>query len=293
MRAVAYHGKRDVRVDTVPDPTIQEPTDAIVRVTSSGICGSDLHLYEVLGAFMDEGDILGHEPMGIVEEVGSDVKHDQAGRSGGDSVQHLLRALLYVRSAALLPVRDHAGHEIRERGLRCSATPSSTARFRAGRPSICAFPRPSSVRSRFPKGPPDDRSCTSRMSCRPPGRRWSTPAIPKDGTVAVLGLGPIGQMSCRIAQHHGAPRCSGSISSLSGLSWPGATGSMTIDLASMTTLRGRCALLTDGRGPDAVIDAVGMEAHGAPLGELAHKLAGMLPGCSGGDDDPEGRRSTG
>ena len=75
MKAVAWHGKRDVRVDTVPDPAIEEPTDAIVRITSSGICGSDLHLYEVLGMFMTEGDILGHEPMGIVEEVGSAVSH--------------------------------------------------------------------------------------------------------------------------------------------------------------------------------------------------------------------------
>jgi threonine dehydrogenase-like Zn-dependent dehydrogenase len=62
-----------VRVDSVPDPVIEEPTDAIIRVTSSGICGSDLHLYEVLGAFIDDGDILGHEPMGIVEAVGSEV----------------------------------------------------------------------------------------------------------------------------------------------------------------------------------------------------------------------------
>src|SRR3954464_9124190 len=73
MKAVAWHGKRDVRVDTVPDPSIQEPTDAIVRITSTAICGSDLHLYEVLGAFIDEGDILGHEPMGIVEAVGPEV----------------------------------------------------------------------------------------------------------------------------------------------------------------------------------------------------------------------------
>ncbi len=62
MKAVTWHGKRDVRVETVPDPAIQAPTDAIIRVTSSGICGSDLHLYEVLGPFMGEGDILGHEP---------------------------------------------------------------------------------------------------------------------------------------------------------------------------------------------------------------------------------------
>ncbi len=75
MRAVTWHGKRDVQVDTVPDPTIERDTDAIIRVTSSGICGSDLHLYEVLGAFLEEGDILGHEPMGIVEEVGAEVTH--------------------------------------------------------------------------------------------------------------------------------------------------------------------------------------------------------------------------
>jgi threonine dehydrogenase-like Zn-dependent dehydrogenase len=75
VKAVTYHGKRVVRVDTVPDPTIEQPTDAIIRVTSSGICGSNLHLYEVMGPFMGEGDILGHEPMGIVEAVGSEVTH--------------------------------------------------------------------------------------------------------------------------------------------------------------------------------------------------------------------------
>ena len=73
MKAVTWHGKRDVRVDTVPDPKVEEPTDAIIEVTSTNICGSDLHLYEMLGAFMNAGDILGHEPMGIVREVGPGV----------------------------------------------------------------------------------------------------------------------------------------------------------------------------------------------------------------------------
>ena len=79
MKALTFHGKRDVRVDEVPDPKIEEPTDAIVRITSTAICGSDLHLYEVLGMFIEEGDVLGHEPMGIVEEVGSEVSHIKAG----------------------------------------------------------------------------------------------------------------------------------------------------------------------------------------------------------------------
>ena len=79
MKAVVWHGPRDVRVDEVEDPKIQEPTDAVIKITSTAICGSDLHLYEVLGPFMSEGDILGHEPMGIVEEVGSGVEHIKAG----------------------------------------------------------------------------------------------------------------------------------------------------------------------------------------------------------------------
>ena len=75
MRALTWHGAHDVRVDEVPDPTIEYPTDAIIRVTSSGICGSDLHLYEVLGAYIEPGDVLGHEPMGVVEAVGADVSN--------------------------------------------------------------------------------------------------------------------------------------------------------------------------------------------------------------------------
>ena len=75
MKALTWHGRRDVRVDDVPDPVIKEPNDAIIRVTSSGLCGSDLHLYEVLGPFIGEGDILGHEPMGVVEAVGAEITH--------------------------------------------------------------------------------------------------------------------------------------------------------------------------------------------------------------------------
>ena len=79
MKALTWYGRRDVRVDDVPDPTIQQPTDAIIRVTSSGLCGSDLHLYEVLGPFLEAGDVLGHEPMGVVEEVGAEAGDLQVG----------------------------------------------------------------------------------------------------------------------------------------------------------------------------------------------------------------------
>ena len=79
MKALTWQGKRDVRVETVPDPVLEHATDAIIQVTSTGICGSDLHLYEVLGPFLEPGDILGHEPMGIVQEVGAEVTHIKAG----------------------------------------------------------------------------------------------------------------------------------------------------------------------------------------------------------------------
>ena len=86
MRAVTWQGRRKVSVDNVPDPVIKEPTDAIIRVTSTNICGSDLHLYEVLTAFMNPGDIIGHEAMGVVEEVGA-----ETGDLMGQDELHLVR----------------------------------------------------------------------------------------------------------------------------------------------------------------------------------------------------------
>jgi len=79
MRALCWHGKHDVRVDNVPDPVIQEPTDAIIKITSTAICGSDLHLFDGYMMGMEAGDILGHEPMGIVIETGSAVTNLKKG----------------------------------------------------------------------------------------------------------------------------------------------------------------------------------------------------------------------
>src|SRR4051812_19540825 len=79
MKAVTWQAKRKVSVEEVPDPIIQEPTDAIIKITSTAICGSDLHLYEVMTPFMEAGDIMGHEPMGIVQEVGSKVTNVKPG----------------------------------------------------------------------------------------------------------------------------------------------------------------------------------------------------------------------
>ena len=114
MKALTWHGTSDVRVDDVPDPTIQDPTDAIIRVTSSGLCGSDLHLYTVMGPFLGEGDILGHEPMGVVEAVGPGRARAEGRRPGRRPVQHLLRRLLHVQPGPAVPVRDDPGPRVRD-----------------------------------------------------------------------------------------------------------------------------------------------------------------------------------
>ena len=178
MKAAVWHGKRDVRVDTVPDPTIQEPTDAIVRVTSSGLCGSDLHLYEVLGPFMTTGDILGHEPMGIVEAVGSAVTNIAPGDRVVVPFNISCGHCYMCAPGPAVAVRDDAGARVRHRrgAVRLHQALRPGAR-RAGR-AACASRRRSTARSRCPTARPTIASCTCPTCCRPRGRPCSTPTIP-------------------------------------------------------------------------------------------------------------------
>ena len=157
MRAVTWQGRRKVSVDTVPDPAIKEPTDAIIRVTSTNICGSDLHLYEVLGAFMSPGDILGHEAMGVVEEVGREVRRPDGRRPSRDPVQHLAAGTASCAATGCRASARPPRTAIRARAPRCSATRSSTARWPAGRPNICGFRRRSTPTSRCRTEGPDER----------------------------------------------------------------------------------------------------------------------------------------
>ena len=109
MKALTWHGRRDVRVEDVPDPRIQEANDAIVKVTSTAICGSDLHLYEVLGPYLTPGDILGHEPMGIVEEVGSEAGDLKVGDRVVVPFNISCGHCLMCDRRTAVAVRDHSG----------------------------------------------------------------------------------------------------------------------------------------------------------------------------------------
>jgi threonine dehydrogenase-like Zn-dependent dehydrogenase len=104
MKANCWYGRNDVRVEDVPDPKILNPRDAIVKITSTAICGSDLHLYDGYVPTMEGGDILGHEFMGEVVELGKQVQ-PAGGRPGRRPIPDLVRQLLFLRRSALLPVR--------------------------------------------------------------------------------------------------------------------------------------------------------------------------------------------
>ncbi|MET0683793.1 MAG: alcohol dehydrogenase catalytic domain-containing protein [Solirubrobacteraceae bacterium] len=276
MRALTFHGRRDVRVDTVPDPRIEEPTDAIVRVTSTGLCGSDLHLYEVLAPYIGEGDILGHEPMGVVEEVGAEVP----GLAPGDRV--------------VVPFNISCGHcWMCDRGLQsqCETTQvreqdKGAALFGytklygqvpGGQAELLRVPQAQYGPIKVPDGPPDDRVLFLSDVLPTAGQAVQYAGVPAGGSLAVIGLGPIGEMCTRVAQHLGVETVIGLDLVPERLARSAAHGVHTIDVTGGDDVLEAVRALTGGRGPDGVIDAVGMEAHGAPLGRLAQTLAGFLP----------------
>jgi threonine dehydrogenase-like Zn-dependent dehydrogenase len=276
MKAVTWHGKRDVRVDNVPDPELTKPTDAIVRITSTGICGSDLHLYEVLGAFIDEGDILGHEPMGIVEEVGSQV----TGLKPGDRV--------------VVPFNISCGHCFMcERGLQSQCeTTQVTERGKGaallgytklygqvpgGQAEYLRVPQAQYGPIKVPEGPPDERFVYLSDVVPTAWQAVDYANIPEGGSVVVFGLGPIGLMACRIARHRGAGKVIGIDLVPERLAKAAQSGAITYDTREHKYIGELIRQVTDGRGADSVIDAVGMEAHGAPVGRLAQNLVGVLP----------------
>jgi threonine dehydrogenase-like Zn-dependent dehydrogenase len=288
MKAVTFHGKRDVRVDEVPDPRIEQPTDAIVRITSSGICGSDLHLYEVMGPFMGEGDILGHEPMGIVEEVGPEVTHIKP----GDRVVipfNISCGRCYMCDQKLFSQCETTQVRDQGKGAALLGYTKLYGEVPGGQAEFLRVPQAHFGPIKVPEGPPDDRfvylsdvlptAWQAVEYAAIPGvdGRAALGQVPHPGTVAVFGLGPIGQMCTRIALHRGAGTVFGIDLVDERLAMARAHGVQVIDAREHENIAETLRSLTDGRGPDSVIDAVGMEAHGAPLGKLAHQLAGFLP----------------
>ena len=276
MKAVTWHGTRDVRVDDVPDPTIEAPTDAIVRITSTALCGSDLHLYELFGPFLDKGDILGHEPMGIVEEVGAEVTHI----APGDRVVipfNISCGSCFMCSSGLQSQCETT--QVHEHGTGASLFGYTKlyGQVPGGQAEYLRVPQAHYGPIKVPQGPPDEQFLFLSDVLPTAWQAVEYAAVPPGGTVAVLGLGPIGQMCGRIALHRGASRVFGIDFVPERLDMARRHGIEVLDVEQCDDLGAELRDRTDGRGPDAAIDAVGMEAHGSPTAETMQKLVGLLP----------------
>ena len=276
MRALTWHGAHDVRVDDVPDPTIEHPTDAIIRVTSSGICGSDLHLYEVLGAYIEPGDVLGHEPMGVVEAVGADVSNI----APGDRVVipfNVSCGHCYMCAKGLQSQCETTQVHEYDTGAALLGYTKLYGEVPGGQAEFLRVPQAQYGPIKVPDGPPDDRFVYLSDVLPTAWQAVEYADVPRGGTVLVLGLGPIGEMSTRVAQLRGAGRVLAVDLVPDRLERARAHGVETFDLEAHDDLPAAVREATDGRGPISVIDAVGMEAHGAPVGRLAHRLTALLP----------------
>lgn len=273
MRALTWQGKRKVSVETVPDPAILEPTDAIIRITSTAICGSDLHLYEVLAPFLDRGDILGHEPMGIVEAVGADV----ANLTPGDRV--------------VIPFNIACGHcfmcvsglqsqcettQVREQGTGAALFGYTKLYGQVPGGQAEYLRVPLADYNSIPIGPdhPDERYLFLSDILPTAWQAVDYANVPTGGSLGVFGLGPVGQFVARTGRHLGHE-----VFAIDPVperrEMAARHGVETFDLHDdlLAELRDR----TSGRGPDSVVDAVGMEAHGSPLAAFAQTAVGILP----------------
>ena len=275
MRALTWHGIEDVRVTDVPDPVIADTTDAIVRVTSTAICGSDLHLYRVLAPYLQPGEVLGHEFMGIVEEVGPDV------------------ATLAVGDRVVVPFNISCGRcWMCQRGFfaQCETTQNTASGKGAslfgytslygsvpgGQAEYVRVPHADFGPIVIPHELPDERFLYLSDILPTAWQAVEYADVSANDTLAVLGLGPVGQLAVRAARHRGVGRVIGVDLVPDRIEKARAHGAEVVD-ARDTDVADALVEMTDGRGPDAVIDAVGMEAHGNPLSEKVIGAASRLP----------------
>ena len=277
MRALTWQGVEDVRVEQVPDPTIEAPTDAVIRVTSTGLCGSDLHLYKVLGPYLDVGDVLGHEPMGVVEEVGAEVTDIEP----GDRVVipfNISCGHCWMCEQALFAQCETTQNRDTGTGASLFGYTKLYGQVPGGQAEFLRVPQAQFGPIKVPNGPPDDRFLFLSDVLPTAWQAVEYAAIPDGGSVTIFGLGPIGQMAARIAAHKryrviGVDLEADRLRMAEGLGIEVIDNTELDNEAVAESIRER----TDGRGTDAAIDAVGMEAHGAPIAEFAQKATGLLP----------------
>jgi threonine dehydrogenase-like Zn-dependent dehydrogenase len=266
MRALVWHGTQDIRCDTVPDPEIEDGQDAIIKVTSCAICGSDLHLYDHFMPGMKSGDIMGHETMGEVVEVGRD--------------NHKLK----VGDRVVVPFTIFCGecdqcrrgyYSVCERTNRNKALADTafghttaglfgythlTGGYAGGQAEYLRVPFANTTHIKVPDGISDEK-LLFLSDIFPTGWQAAVQCdIEPTDTVAIWGCGPVGQMAIRSAVLLGAKRVIAIDRVPERLEMAAAGGAITIDFSQESVIE-RLNDLTDGKGPEKCIDAVGLEAH--------------------------------
>lgn len=281
MKAVVWHGPHDVRVDNVRDPEILNPRDAIVRVTATAICGSDLHLYNGFVMMMKPGDILGHEFMGIVEEVGRAVTNLKRGDrvvvpftiscGNCEPCSRDLFSLCDNSNPSASLVERVYGYS----GAGLYGYSHLYGGYSGGQAEYVRVPfadvGPIKIESSLP-----DEQVLFLSDIFPTGYQAAEQANISDGSVvAVWGCGPVGQFAIRSAFMLGAQRVIAIDRFAHRLKLAKDAGAETIDRDRVNVLEA-IYQATGGRGPDACIDCVGMEAHGVTIDALTDRAKQML-----------------
>lgn len=281
MRALTWQGNEKVSVETVPDPQIVEPTDAVIRITSTAICGSDLHLYSTLGMYLDAGDVIGHEPMGVVEEVGPEVPN----LSVGDRVVVpfvIACGHCFMCRQGLSTQCETTQNRHVSKGASLFGYTKLYGHVAGGQAEYLRVPQAQHGPVVVPDdGSPDERYLYLSDVVPTAWQGVEYANVPAGGSVAVFGLGPIGQMATRVAAFRGAGRVFGVDRVPERLEMARRHGVEVIDSREVDDVPAALRDLTDGRGPDSVIDAVGMEAHGSPVAEAMGRMTAFLPDALG------------
>jgi len=268
MRALCWHGKEKVQVDTVPDPKILNPRDAIIRITSTAICGSDLHLYNGVVKTMEAGDILGHEFMGEVVETGAGVANLRAGDRVVVPFTIACGSCPYcAQNMWSLCDNSNPNAWIPEKAY--GQTPSGLFGFShmlggyaGGQAEFVRVPFADVGPLKVPSGIPDEK-LLFLSDIFPTGyAAVERCKIKPTDVVAVWGCGPVGQMAIRSALILGAGRVIAIDRFAARLDLAEQGGAETINYEDCDDLDAELKSRTGGRGPDVCVDAVGMEAHG-------------------------------
>ena len=266
MKAVCWYGKEDLRVETVPDPSIVEAGDIILRITSTAICGSDLHLYNGLMPSMEKGDVLGHEPMGEVVEVGSAVTKFKLGDravvpftiSCGECF--FCRKTMYSLCDRTNPNAQMARKAMGQSPAGLFGYSHMLGGFAGGQAEYIRVPFADVGPVKIPAGLPDEQ-VLFLSDIFPTGYMAAENCqIEQGDTVAVWGCGPVGQFAIRSAWMLGAGRVIAIDKVPERLSLARSASNAELINFSKEDVYERLMEMTNGRGPDRCIDAVGTEA---------------------------------